>query len=101
MSPSDSFYMQRALELAARGKGAVSPNPCVGCVIVKNGRIVGEGYHRRFGGPHAEIFALRDAGARAKGATAYLTLEPCTHWGKTPPCAPAVIGSGLTTVNIC
>ena len=92
--------MQRALELAARGRGSVSPNPCVGCVVVKNGRIVGEGYHHRYGGPHAEILALKEAGPNAKGATLYVTLEPCTHWGKTPPCAPEVAHSGVKQIFI-
>lgn len=92
--------MRRALDLAVRGKGFVSPNPCVGCVIVKNGKIVGEGYHREFGGPHAEVNALRHAGSAAKGSTVYLTLEPCTHWGKTPPCAPELIRANVKRVVI-
>jgi len=90
--------MQRALDLARRGEGYVEPNPMVGCVIVRRGRIVGEGYHRRFGGPHAEVFALRKAGARARGATAYVTLEPCSHFGKTPPCVNALIAAGVKRV---
>ncbi|MBV9081013.1 MAG: bifunctional diaminohydroxyphosphoribosylaminopyrimidine deaminase/5-amino-6-(5-phosphoribosylamino)uracil reductase RibD [Elusimicrobia bacterium] len=98
MKPTDGQFMRRALSLAARGKGRVSPNPCVGCVIVKNGRIVGEGFHEYFGGPHAEIAALKKAGARARGATLYVTLEPCSHWGKTPPCAPEVARSGVRRV---
>ncbi len=100
MNRSHSAFMQRALELAARGKSSVSPNPCVGCVIVKNGKIVGEGHHEEFGGPHAEVIALRKAGPLAAGATAYITLEPCTHWGKTPPCAPIVINAGIKRVII-
>jgi len=90
--------MQRALALAARGQGYVEPNPMVGCVIVKRGRIVGEGYHRRFGGPHAERVALRDAGGEARGATAYVTLEPCSHVGKTPPCADALLRAAVRRV---
>lgn len=90
--------MRRALALAARGRGGVEPNPMVGCVLVKNGRIVGEGYHRRFGGPHAEVNALRSAGRRARGATAYVTLEPCCHHGKTPPCTDALIAAGIVRV---
>lgn len=88
---SDIRYMQRALAIAAGGIGFVSPNPLVGCVIVKEGRIVGEGYHERYGGPHAEVNALRAAGSEARGATLYVTLEPCCHTGKTPPCADAVL----------
>jgi diaminohydroxyphosphoribosylaminopyrimidine deaminase / 5-amino-6-(5-phosphoribosylamino)uracil reductase len=90
--------MQRALALAERGKGFVSPNPLVGCVLVKGGKTVGEGWHALFGGPHAEADALKKAGPRAKGATAYVTLEPCSHWGKTPPCAQALIKAGVRRV---
>ena len=82
----DAWHMARALELAARGEGLVEPNPMVGCAIVRDGETVGEGWHQQFGGPHAEVEALRVAGARARGATAYVTLEPCCHQGKTPPC---------------
>jgi diaminohydroxyphosphoribosylaminopyrimidine deaminase/5-amino-6-(5-phosphoribosylamino)uracil reductase len=82
---NDSWHMARALELAARGEGAVEPNPMVGCVIVRDGATVGEGFHGRFGGPHAEVEALRVAAGRAAGATVYVTLEPCCHQGKTPP----------------
>lgn len=92
--------MQHALSLAEQGRGWVSPNPCVGCVVVKNGKVVGEGYHRAYGGPHAEVHAIRAAGKHAKGATAYITLEPCTHFGKTPPCAPLLINSGVKEVFI-
>jgi diaminohydroxyphosphoribosylaminopyrimidine deaminase / 5-amino-6-(5-phosphoribosylamino)uracil reductase len=90
--------MLRALRLAERGRGKVSPNPMVGCVVVRRGRAVGEGWHSAFGGPHAEIAALRRAGSKARGATLYVTLEPCAHWGKTPPCAPAVAQSGVRRV---
>ncbi len=94
----DEQYMRRALVLAARGQGRVEPNPMVGCVIVRGGSIVGEGYHRRFGGPHAEISALQVAGSQAKGGTVYVTLEPCCHHGKTPPCTDALIAAGVRRV---
>src|ERR1700690_4430547 len=87
----DAIFLARASELAARGQGHVEPNPMVGCVIVRGGEVVGEGWHRKFGGPHAEVEGLKVAGARAKGATAYITLEPCCHHGKTPPCTQALI----------
>jgi len=92
--------MHRALALAARGQGRVEPNPMVGCVIVKQGKIVGEGFHRRFGCPHAECNALRAAGDEARGATAYATLEPCSHVGKTPPCADALVRAKLRRVVV-
>lgn len=95
---SDIKYMQRALAIAVGGIGFVSPNPLVGCVIVKAGRIVGEGYHERYGGPHAEVNALRAAGSEARGATLYVTLEPCCHTGKTPPCVDAVLQAGVGRV---
>lgn len=88
---TDLKLMRRALELAARGQGFVEPNPMVGCVIAKSGKIIGEGHHRKFGGPHAEVHALRKAGRAARGATVYVTLEPCAHHGKTPPCTDALI----------
>jgi len=92
-------FMRRALELAERGRGLTSPNPMVGAVVVADrGEIVGEGFHARAGGPHAEIEALRAAGSRARGATLYITLEPCSHQGRTPPCAPAVIAAGVARV---
>ncbi|MBR9908462.1 MAG: bifunctional diaminohydroxyphosphoribosylaminopyrimidine deaminase/5-amino-6-(5-phosphoribosylamino)uracil reductase RibD [Gammaproteobacteria bacterium] len=94
------FYMQRALELAAQGRFSTHPNPMVGCVIVANGEIVGEGWHERAGEPHAEVHALRQAGERARGATAYVTLEPCSHFGRTPPCADALINAGLQCVVV-
>ena len=90
--------MQRALALAARGRGRVEPNPMVGCLLVRNGRVVGEGFHRRYGGPHAEVEALRAAGPAARGATAYVTLEPCCHIGKTPPCTDALLAAGVKRV---
>src|SRR2546426_12831167 len=91
MSPrEDVRWMRRALALAARGLGETNPNPVVGCVVVKGGRAVGEGFHARAGGPHAEVVALERAGVRARGATLYVTLEPCAHFGRTPPCAPLV-----------
>ena len=90
--------MARALALAARAAGETNPNPMVGCVVVKGGRVVGEGYHRRAGGPHAEVFALKEAGARARGATLYVTLEPCSLQGRTAPCAPAVREAGIRRV---
>ena len=128
----DQFYMRRALKLAARGLGAVEPNPMVGCVIVRDpkttdcakiasdcanadvvcadcsdfadetaeARIVGEGWHRQYGGPHAEVDALAAAGDAARGATMYVTLEPCSHFGKTPPCCDAVIAAGIRRVVV-
>lgn len=90
-SADDYAYMARALQLARHGLYTTHPNPRVGCVLVKHGQIVGEGWHERAGQPHAEVFALRAAGARAQGATAYVSLEPCSHYGRTPPCAEALI----------
>lgn len=90
--------MRRALALARRGKGFTSPNPAVGAVIVKRGAVVGEGWHRRPGAPHAEAVALRKAGAAARGATMYVTLEPCCTWGRTPPCTDAIVRAGIATV---
>jgi diaminohydroxyphosphoribosylaminopyrimidine deaminase/5-amino-6-(5-phosphoribosylamino)uracil reductase len=98
MSTTEREAMQRALVLARRGRADVHPNPRVGCVLVKAGRVVGEGWHRRFGGPHAEVWALRQAGADARGATAVVTLEPCSHTGKTPPCADALVAAGVARV---
>ena len=94
----DERMMERALVLAARGLGETSPNPAVGCVVARDGRVVGEGFHTRAGGPHAEAAALVAAGARARGATLYVTLEPCAHHGRTPPCAPLVRDSGVARV---
>ncbi len=93
-------FMRVALKLARRGAGRVSPNPMVGAVIVKNGKIKGEGYHRFFGGAHAEINALEQAGKAAKGADIYITLEPCSHFGKTPPCVDALIKNGIRRVFV-
>ncbi len=97
-SVSDHRFMAHALRLAERGLYTTAPNPRVGCVIVRDGAIVGEGWHARAGEPHAEVHALRNAGERARGATAYVTLEPCNHTGRTPPCATALIQSGVTKV---
>lgn len=91
-------FMRRALELATRGQGSVEPNPMVGCVIVAEETIVGEGWHACFGGPHAEVMALDAAGDQARGATAYVTLEPCCHEGKTPPCTSALLEAGIARV---
>jgi diaminohydroxyphosphoribosylaminopyrimidine deaminase/5-amino-6-(5-phosphoribosylamino)uracil reductase len=92
--------LERALELAERGRGTTHPNPVVGAVVVQDGAVVGEGWHERSGEPHAEVHALRAAGARAGGATLYVTLEPCTHYGATPPCVDAVIEAGVARVVI-
>lgn len=94
------IYTEKALLLAEEGRGYTSPNPLVGAVIVKNARIVGRGAHLRFGGPHAEINALSQAGGKARGATLYCTLEPCSTWGKTGPCTEAIIRSGITRVFV-
>src|SRR5215207_4245057 len=95
---TDQDYMARALELAARGRGAVEPNPLVGAVVVRDGRVVGEGWHQQFGQAHAEVNALNQAGEAARGSILYVTLEPCSHFGKTPPCTEAVIGAGVRRV---
>lgn len=94
----DEMYMARALKLAQQGRFTTHPNPRVGCVIVRDGEIVGEGFHYRAGEPHAEVHALRMAGDRARGATAYVTLEPCSHHGRTPPCCEALIAAGVARV---
>ena len=99
-SKSDVLFMRRALVLARRGQGKVSPNPLVGCVIVKSGQVIAEGWHKRYGGDHAEVDALKKAGAKAKGATMFVTLEPCSHWGKTPPCVEAVLAAGIRKVVV-
>jgi len=97
-SPVDQQHMAEALRLAERGLYTATPNPRVGCVIVRDGAVVGTGWHERSGGPHAEIQALRAAGARARGATAYVSLEPCSHFGRTPPCVDALIEAGIARV---
>jgi len=97
---ADQRFMTRALSLARRGAGYVEPNPMVGCVLVRGGKIVGEGYHRRFGGPHAEVDALRRCCCPTNGITLYVTLEPCCHQGKTPPCSAAIIRAGIARVVV-
>ncbi|MBF2004145.1 bifunctional diaminohydroxyphosphoribosylaminopyrimidine deaminase/5-amino-6-(5-phosphoribosylamino)uracil reductase RibD [Chlorogloeopsis fritschii PCC 9212] len=96
----DRAMMQRCLELARRALGRTSPNPLVGAVVVKDGEIVGEGFHPRAGEPHAEVFALKAAGANARGATVYVNLEPCNHYGRTPPCSEALIAAGVAKVVV-
>jgi diaminohydroxyphosphoribosylaminopyrimidine deaminase / 5-amino-6-(5-phosphoribosylamino)uracil reductase len=98
MSSADETWMRRALDLAERGRGGVEPNPVVGAVLVRDGQMVGEGWHQRFGGPHAEINALAMAGEAARGATLCVTLEPCCHHGKTPPCTDAILHAGIQRV---
>lgn len=98
--PFDTLMMRQCLELAARAWGKTAPNPLVGCVIVRDGEIVGRGFHPEAGAPHAEVFALQEAGVLAKGATLYVNLEPCSHHGRTPPCAAAVIAAGIKRVVI-
>lgn len=92
--------MRRALSLARKGIGKTSPNPVVGCVIVREGVVVGEGWHRKAGTPHAEVHALREAGPLARGADVYVTLEPCSHFGRTPPCADALVAAGVARVFV-
>lgn len=96
----DQYWMQQAIELARLGQYSTKPNPNVGCVIVKDGQLIGEGYHPKAGQPHAEVFALRQAGEHAKGATAYVTLEPCAHYGRTPPCAEALVKAKVKKVVV-
>ena len=98
ITAADAEYMARALQLAERGLYTTTPNPRVGCVIVRDGAAVGEGWHERAGGPHAEVVALQAAGERARGATAYVTLEPCHHHGRTPPCDEALVAAGVARV---
>lgn len=100
MSGADTMYMRRAVMLAGGGWGQTSPNPMVGAVVVREGEIVGEGFHARYGGEHAEPVALHAAGARARDATMFVTLEPCAHYGQRPPCAPAIIAAGIRRVVI-
>ena len=97
-SPADQQHMAEALRLAEKGLFTATPNPRVGCVIVRDGETVGSGWHEKAGGPHAEVAALRAAGARARGATAYVSLEPCSHHGRTPPCVDALIEAGIARV---
>ena len=96
----DEKYMRQALELAGKGAGWTTPNPMVGAVVVKDGRVIGRGYHQRAGGPHAEVNAIDDAGDRARGATLYVTLEPCNHVGRTPPCTRKIIEAGIRRVVV-
>ena len=100
VSAFDQKIMQRCLQLAKKGSGFTAPNPMVGAVIVKNGEIIGEGYHEYFGGPHAEINAINNTKESLKGATIYVNLEPCSYYGKTPPCSLSLINSGFTKVFI-
>ena len=100
LPPNDLFWMRRAIELARLGQYSTKPNPNVGCVIVKDAQLLGEGFHPRAGQPHAEVFALRQAGEQARGATAYVTLEPCAHYGRTPPCAKALVDAGVAKVVV-
>src|SRR5688572_14128970 len=94
----DRAFMRRALDLAKLGWGQTAPNPMVGAVVVRGGVVVGEGYHARYGGDHAEVVALRAAGPLARGSTVYATLEPCSHFGKTPPCVDGLIAAGVARV---
>jgi len=91
----DEEYMKEAIKLAQQGFGKVNPNPLVGAIVVKDDKIIGRGWHKNFGGAHAEVWALDEAGENAKGATIYVTLEPCSHHGKTPPCAEKIVKSGI------
>ena len=100
LPPDDLFWMRRAIVLARLGQYSTKPNPNVGCVIVKDAQLLGEGFHPRAGQPHAEVFALRQAGEQARGATAYVTLEPCAHYGRTPPCAKALVDAGVAKVVV-
>lgn len=95
---TDQDWMRLAIDLAELGEGDVNPNPLVGAVVVRDEQVVGRGYHQRFGGPHAEIYALEEAGDAARGATLYVTLEPCCHYGKTPPCTDRILSSGVRRV---
>ena len=96
----DKQFMARAIELARKGLGSTSPNPPVGAVVVSGGEIVGEGYHERFGGPHAEVNVIQAAGGKAAGGTIYVSLEPCSTHGKTPPCVEAIIEAGIKKVVV-
>ena len=96
----DQYFMQMALDLAIKGEGFTSPNPMVGAVVVKDGRLVGSGYHQMVGGPHAEVNAIDAAGKLADGATLYVTLEPCNHTGRTPPCTRKIVEAGIKRVVV-
>jgi diaminohydroxyphosphoribosylaminopyrimidine deaminase/5-amino-6-(5-phosphoribosylamino)uracil reductase len=100
LTKEDKQFMRLALRLAARGVGYTSPNPLVGAVVVRDGELVGKGYHQKAGAPHAEVNALQDAGSNASGATLYVTLEPCNHQGRTPPCTEAIMQSGVARVVV-
>lgn len=100
MTNEDREFVRMALRLAATAQGKTHPNPCVGCVLVKDGNIIGQGYHPKAGMPHAEVYALRAAGLEAQGATAYVTLEPCNHFGRTPPCSRALVAAGVKKVVV-
>ena len=100
LPPDDLFWMRRAIELARLGQYSTKPNPNVGCVIVKDAQLLGEGHHPRAGQAHADVFALRQVGEQARGATAYVTLEPCAHYGRTPPCAKALVDAGVVKVVV-
>jgi len=100
MNALDKYFMKYALSLAKKGKFTTSPNPNVGCVIVHNNKIIGKGFHSKTGKSHAEIYALKMAGEKSKGATAYITLEPCNYYGKTPPCTDALINAGIQRVVV-
>jgi len=93
-------YIAMAIKLAEKGKGIVSPNPMVGCIIIKRGKVVGKGYHKKAGEKHAEIIAMEDAGKKSFNSTMYVNLEPCSHWGKTPPCTERIVESGIREVII-
>ncbi|MDR0328401.1 MAG: bifunctional diaminohydroxyphosphoribosylaminopyrimidine deaminase/5-amino-6-(5-phosphoribosylamino)uracil reductase RibD, partial [Planctomycetaceae bacterium] len=97
---NDSNFMRQALELAKEGEGFVEPNPMVGCVLVREGSIIGQGYHTQFGHAHAEVEAIRSAKTNLTGATCYVTLEPCSIYGKTPPCVDAILKTGIRRVVI-
>lgn len=100
MMKEDEYWMRRALRLAEKGRGRTSPNPMVGAVLIREGQVIGEGFHAKAGEPHAEILALSRAGDQARGATLYVNLEPCSHQGRTPPCAPEVIQAGVKRVVV-
>ena len=97
---ADQKFMRMALDLAARGRGRVSPNPMVGAVVVKDGRVLGKGFHQAAGGPHAEVYALEEAKGETAGATLYVNLEPCCHFGRTPPCTKRIIAAGISRVVV-